>query len=511
VAERITRELTNAGRSVWFDRELPVHRAYSDVIAAELEEAGSVLVLWSKASAESQWVRSEANRARELGKLVQARLDKARLPMPFDQIQCGDLTNWRAGGADPGWKQVSRSIESLVGGEAPLLRRPESAPTRRGLLAGGGTAMLAAAAGGAWLLLRNRDEDHPTPESALLLQKGIDTLQNNDVFAADDAGSLDNAIAILNDATQADPRSAPAWGSLALAYSASKRVSPAAKRAGLDSRCRSAAAKALQLDPREPRATSAVLLIDPLYRHWASAERADRAAIRKCTPIPLLLFLLSETLGSVGRWKEAAEISSKFDRKKFVIPGADRRVIVDLWASGDLQGADEALKLAVEHWPQQPQVWRTRLAYLMYTGRASETLALLRDKTEIPAGTPDALVMAFGAVAKALAGQGDVDEARTRSLNFLKSQPAAALGVLQALAAVGDLNTCFAILQGYYFADGPWSIVAPQAGDQDRATSSLFLPSMKPIWADARFTQLLQRIGLEAYWRQSGTQPDFRR
>ena len=98
---------------MWFDRDLPAHRAYSDVISTELELASAVLVLWSKASVGSQWVRSEANRARELGKLVQAGLDNSRLPMPFDQIQCGDLTGWRRARTNPGWTQVSRSIDSF--------------------------------------------------------------------------------------------------------------------------------------------------------------------------------------------------------------------------------------------------------------------------------------------------------------------------------------------------------------------------------------------------------------
>ena len=113
-AERVASELTKAGWSVWYDRELPAHRPYSDVIANELESACSVLVLWSEASIASEWVRSEANRALELRKLVQARLDDARLPMPFDQIQCADLRKWRGLQRHPGWTTVRGSIEALV-------------------------------------------------------------------------------------------------------------------------------------------------------------------------------------------------------------------------------------------------------------------------------------------------------------------------------------------------------------------------------------------------------------
>lgn len=509
-AERLYGELTKAGRSVWFDRELPAHRAYSDVIATELEAASSVLVLWSKASVESQWVRSEANRARELRKLVQARLDDARLPMPFDQIQCGDLRKWRKGRSNPGWNQVSRSIDSLLGCNGETINPAEPRPSRRTVLIGGSAGILAAVGGG-WFWLRSPTGEQLSPEAALLVQKGNDALQNNDVFAADDAGSLANAVALLSEATQAAPQSGSTWGSLALAYAGLKRVSPVAQRPGLDARSRSAAAAALKLERHEPRAISALLLLNPLYRHWRSAELADRAALKNAPPIPLLYFLLSETLGSVGRWKEAAAVSIKADRKRFIIPGADRRVVVDLWAAGDLQGADTALKLAVDHWPQQPQVWRTRLAYLMYSGRPSDALGILHNDAERPPNVPKGFVQAIEAVAKALAGQGDPTEGIKFTLDYLNTQPDAVFGAVQACTALHDLDAAFGILRGYYFGEGRWSKAAPPAGDQDRATSPLFLPPMKSAWGDPRFGQLVSRIGLDTYWRQSGTVPDFRR
>jgi adenylate cyclase len=55
VAQRVARELTKAGWTVWYDSELPVHRSYADVIAAELAHAPAVLVLWSKAAGWSKW------------------------------------------------------------------------------------------------------------------------------------------------------------------------------------------------------------------------------------------------------------------------------------------------------------------------------------------------------------------------------------------------------------------------------------------------------------------------
>jgi tetratricopeptide (TPR) repeat protein len=509
VAERIARELEQCGWSVWFDRELPAHRAYSDVIATELESASAVLVIWSKDAAISQWVRSEANRARERGKLVQARIDNATLPMPFDQIQCVDLGSWRGRGDDAGWSQVRKSIHALLGSEkgATIPVAPGSMGSRRGILIGGAAAAAISVGGFAWLLEKR---DRSNPEAELLVQKGTDALQNNDVFAADDPGSLANAIALLTEATKIDPRNVTGWGSLALAYAALKRVSPVAQRSGLDARSRSAAATALKLKPNEPRATAALLLLDPVYRHWRTAEQADREALKRSPPIPLLNFLLSDTLGNVGRWKEAAAVSIKADRTHFIIPGADRRVVVDLWASGDLQGADQALKLAVDHWPQQPQVWRTRLAYLMYSGRPLDALAILHNEVERPPGTPEGLVQALDATAKALAGQGDTRSAVGSGLRYLKTTPTAVFGVVHACASLGEASTAIALLRGYYFSEGSWAQLSPPGGDQDRQTSPLFMPPMRLLWGDGRFAQLLERIGLDNYWRQSRTVPDFR-
>jgi adenylate cyclase len=116
-ATRVAATLREHGYSVWFDEELPAHRAYADVIAAELDAALAVLVLWSEGATKSQWVRSEANRARERGKLVQARVDDALLPMPFDQIQCPALNLSGDLAAGPGWRSVARGLAALVRGE----------------------------------------------------------------------------------------------------------------------------------------------------------------------------------------------------------------------------------------------------------------------------------------------------------------------------------------------------------------------------------------------------------
>src|SRR3954471_18467182 len=90
-AQRVCEALKGAGYHVWRDAELPAHRSYADVIQERLNSAKAVVVLWSAEAAKSQWVRAEADTARELGTLVQARLDATVPPIPFNQVQCADL------------------------------------------------------------------------------------------------------------------------------------------------------------------------------------------------------------------------------------------------------------------------------------------------------------------------------------------------------------------------------------------------------------------------------------
>ena len=115
-AQAAAAALRSLGYSVWIDDDLPAHRAYGRVIQEQIDAAKAVLVLWSTEAIESDWVPSEAERGRSARKLVQASVDGARPPMPFDQIQCAELIGWT--GTDlqaPGWQKVVASVADLVG------------------------------------------------------------------------------------------------------------------------------------------------------------------------------------------------------------------------------------------------------------------------------------------------------------------------------------------------------------------------------------------------------------
>src|SRR5579872_1513913 len=93
-AKAIAEALRSLGYGVWRDDELPAHRDYSEVIEERLRSAKAVVVVWSAEAAKSQWVRAEADLAREAGTLVQLTLDGAAPPLPFGLIHCVDLSRW---------------------------------------------------------------------------------------------------------------------------------------------------------------------------------------------------------------------------------------------------------------------------------------------------------------------------------------------------------------------------------------------------------------------------------
>jgi hypothetical protein len=116
------------GYSVWWDEELPAHLSYSDVIAERIEAARAAIVVWSKEAAASQWVRAEADVARNQKKLIQASIDGRMPPMPFNQIQFAAIGDWQGEDDHLGWQKVKASLAALVGPAAPAVSAPAAEP-----------------------------------------------------------------------------------------------------------------------------------------------------------------------------------------------------------------------------------------------------------------------------------------------------------------------------------------------------------------------------------------------
>ena len=130
-ARAIEKALAAEGFAVWRDDQIPAHRAYAEVIEERLRSARAVVVIWSADAAKSQWVRAEADAARELGTLIQVRVDETLPPLPFNQIQCApiDIVDGRVSGS--GWSKLKQSVDALAGLSPAAEAAPATRPTAR--------------------------------------------------------------------------------------------------------------------------------------------------------------------------------------------------------------------------------------------------------------------------------------------------------------------------------------------------------------------------------------------
>jgi hypothetical protein len=159
-AATLARSLEAAGLSVWWDRKIVAGHAFDEAIERELETAKSVVVLWSRSSVTSEWVKNEAAAAAERDVLVPASIDRVRLPLEFRRKQTVDLADWTGDTPHEGFQALCAGIADRVGRtSAPSSRQVPTARTprqmsRRGLLLGGVLAVVVLGLGAALFLRR---------------------------------------------------------------------------------------------------------------------------------------------------------------------------------------------------------------------------------------------------------------------------------------------------------------------------------------------------------------------
>ena len=112
-ARPLAAALEKAGHAVWWDRRITSGAQFSKEIETALNNAEAVVVLWSKQSVESAWVRDEAAAGRDTGRLVPVLIDGTPAPLGFRQYQATELHGWKGRASSPAFQEIHRAIESL--------------------------------------------------------------------------------------------------------------------------------------------------------------------------------------------------------------------------------------------------------------------------------------------------------------------------------------------------------------------------------------------------------------
>jgi len=117
-AERLAGWLRAHGWDVWTDDGIHTGEDYAERIFREIDAASIVMVLWSKSSVASDWVRDEAIRGRDQGKLLPVSIGPVKyddLPDGLDKLQVRSLANWfESATSDDSMLALMEEIESIV-------------------------------------------------------------------------------------------------------------------------------------------------------------------------------------------------------------------------------------------------------------------------------------------------------------------------------------------------------------------------------------------------------------
>lgn len=169
--------LRHEGFNVWWDQALSTGAAYDSVTEKALEEARAVVVLWSRASVTSRWVRAEATTADRNGVLMPVMIGDCKRPVMFELTQAADLSHWRGDPKDPAWCAFVADLKRLTGSDA----QPVATPGRGRAVRRGAYAVLAVVAAVGVLVagymiwqgnVRARKAREALPDIAALVEKG---------------------------------------------------------------------------------------------------------------------------------------------------------------------------------------------------------------------------------------------------------------------------------------------------------------------------------------------------
>ncbi len=399
---------------------------------------------------------------------------------------------------------------------APSDVSPTPAPTigRRGVLAlGGGAAAALLAGGGIWIASRN--PSLPPAAVAAMARGEIATSQT-----VPEQNAV--AVAAFRSATELAPNAAEPWGRLALAYRQLLAINGArdpVEASLIERRGQAAIARALALDPANADALVARATLMPVYRHWGAIERNCRPLLARFPDHGQLNLVYGIALTNAGRYRDGL---ARF-RKAIVAlpewPQVHMRLVNALWTVGLLDEADAVLERAFATWPRHYSVWFSRERIFTYSGRGAAALAMFADRDSRPIGIPDWNFAMSEAETRAITTRASADIARAATLLLDGAHRAVAFAASAAIfnTAIGQIDTAFALLNAFFFnrgfTTGPERYSKEQGmydSRRERDTTVLFQRDAAPLRADARFAALTREIGLEAYWRESGSRPDYR-
>ena len=113
MAEQVVRGLRSLGVDVWWDQDMP-GVAWQQELERQVTELSALVVIWTPASTNSEYVRDEARLALSRHKLVNALHGVPAPPFPFDRINGLPIDDWNGLDSHGGWSRLVATLEEFL-------------------------------------------------------------------------------------------------------------------------------------------------------------------------------------------------------------------------------------------------------------------------------------------------------------------------------------------------------------------------------------------------------------
>ncbi|MBD3648501.1 MAG: tetratricopeptide repeat protein [Pseudomonadales bacterium] len=110
--------LQGEGFSVWWDDHLSPGDRFEETIDLEIQAATCIVVVWTRTSVNSRWVKNEALEGMDRDALVPVLMDDVRLPVAFRQSQMANFTDWPTSVDTGQYERLVRAVNLLVHGQS---------------------------------------------------------------------------------------------------------------------------------------------------------------------------------------------------------------------------------------------------------------------------------------------------------------------------------------------------------------------------------------------------------